>query len=626
MKKRQKWFIILGAAIVLMVIFTYGVIRYVPWNKLMKVPTSSEVDFLQQDPMHNVAPNTLSFDFEVDSTQEVPNGIYKGIAHSGHYSAKVFGKNSFSISVVRDAGDIGLENLDGVAISAWVYAFPTNNEVNGSLVFAANNSVGVNICWKGVHFNGPLIPQGKWTKVSAYFDLSDVRLRLDDKIQLYFWNNSSTDLLVDDFYYVFGAPQERLGDSAGVDMTKEEGDLPKFNYPPFQLSWMQKQDIGNKNGISLIKKVEGFAGEISPADQVIAGNFITNKGALQSILVINAEGKPVLFHYCQGSNKFEEVSLDCPADLFPILRGFTGLKGSFLPGSGDQLFVAGPEGIALLGFETASPPCSKSASTARVKVLWRSAEPILADITLHDDRQVTSGDLNGNGKDELLLFDKEGSWKILQFSPSGASSWEWKMLASGEEYRIREWNRALVEFKATSAPYLSDYKNDLVLTRFRDLKSGKDAYTLLRFLPGDNKFVKVFHDRHGSLGMTIGIDTLKLTDQLIPGIFHHGKPISFLRYNRDWRYNLKDIRFNDSTFQILASIDFAGYDRDRNPKYYEILKLHAGNWLDPDVTSLLVIGRNCKDQDYKGGNCNEYEEIPDLPNTLQLYSFSPNKP
>ncbi|MFH1936271.1 MAG: hypothetical protein ABIK52_01755, partial [Bacteroidota bacterium] len=243
-----------------------------------------------------------------------------------------------------------------------------------------------------------------------------------------------------------------------------------------------------------------------------------------------------------------------------------------------------------------------------------------------DDRQLTNGDLNGDRVEELLLFDTEGSWKILKFSPAGPYGGEWKVTATGEEYKVREWNRGLVEFKANAAPYLSAYNQEVILTVFRDRKSGKNAYTLLRYLPADRKFVKVFPDRQGSLGLTIGIDTLKLADQLMPGHFRPGKPLSFFRYNRDWRYDLKEIRFNDSTFQIMASIDFAGYEGDRNPKYYEILKLHTGNWIDPAVTSVLVIVRNCKDVNYAGGDCNEYEEIPDLPNALQLYSVIPNKP
>ena len=626
MKKRKRLFIILGSAVILLVILAVAVIKYVPWNKLMKVPSSNEGAFAQQDPMRNVAPNSLSFDFEVDSAQDLPNGIYEGIAHSGKYSAKAFGKNSFSVNVVRTAGEIGLENLNAIAMSAWVYVFPTDNEVNGSLVFAANNSVGVNICWKGVHFTGPMIPKEQWTKVSAYFNLSDVRLRPDDNIQLYFWNNSSTDLLVDDFYYVFGAPRDRMGDSARVDMTKEEGYRSQFNYPPFQLMMLQKQDIRNGDGVFLIRNDNLKAGEITPADKVIPGNFITAKGALQSMLVIKPDGKPELYHYCQTNSQFEEITLDCPVDLYPILQGFTLEKGSFLPNSGDQLFVAGSKGMALLEFETTSGPCSKNGSAARVNSLWRSDEPILAGVGLQNDRQLTSGDLSGDRVDELLLFDKEGSWKILRFSPTGSSAGEWKVVTTGEEYKVREWNTGVVEFKATAAPYLSAFSQDIILSVFRDLKTGKNSYTLLRYLPADRKFVKVFPDRQRSVGLTIGIDTLKPTDQLMPGHFQPGKPLSFFRYNRDWRYDLKDIQFNDSTFQILASVDFKGYNGDNNPKYYEILKLHTGNWIDPTVTSVLVIARNCKDPDFAGGDCSEYEEIHDLPGTLQLYSVTQNKP
>ncbi|NQV03588.1 MAG: hypothetical protein HQ542_13140, partial [Bacteroidia bacterium] len=569
MKNRKRLFIILGIALILLTILALLVIRYMPWHKLMKVPTSSEAAFVQQDPMRSLAPNSLSFDFEVDSTQEVPKGIYKGIAHSGNYSAKVFGNNSFSVSVVRTAGEIGLKNLNAVAISAWVYAFPTDNEVNGSLVFAVNNSVGVNLCWKGVHFTGPMIPREQWTKVSAYYDLSDVRIRPDDKIQLYFWNNSSTDLLVDDFYYVFGAPRERLGDSTRADMTKKEGYKPQFNYPPFQLMILQKQDIGNGDGLFLVQNKKTQTGGITPADQVISGNFITAPGALQSMLVIQPTGKPALYHFCQTNSQFEEIALDCPEDLYPLFQECTWLKGSFLPQPGDQLFVAGPGGMALLGFETTSAPCTRSGSSGRLKILWRSDKPLLADVALKNERQLTSGDLDGDRIDELLLFDKKGSWKLLKFVPSGPTSGNWKEKATGEEHKIREWNRALVEFNATAAPYLSTYNNDLILTIFRELKSGKKSYTLLRFLPADGKFVKVFPDRNGSVGLTIGIDTLKLSDQLLPGHFQPGKPLSFFRYNRDWRYDLKDIRFNYSTFQILSSIDFTGFVGDQNPKYYE---------------------------------------------------------
>jgi len=101
MNKKKKVLTIAGITIVAVVIIVIVLIRYVPWHKLMKIPTSSETAFINKDILTNRAPNALSFDFEVDSTQDTPNGIYKGIAHSGKYSAKVFGKNTFSVGVVR---------------------------------------------------------------------------------------------------------------------------------------------------------------------------------------------------------------------------------------------------------------------------------------------------------------------------------------------------------------------------------------------------------------------------------------------------------------------------------------------------------------------------------------------
>lgn len=626
MKKRKRLIILLGIAIVFAVIVGVAAFRYVPWHKFIKVPTSDELAFTNKNPRKNDIPNSLRFDFEVDSTESTPGGIYKGEARSGNYSAKAFGKNSFTVNVVQRAGDIGLENLNGVAVSAWIYIFPSDNEVTGSLVFSANNSVGTNICWKGCGLSGPLVPRGTWFKMSRYFDLSEVRLRDDDQIQFYFWNNSDTEILVDDLFCVFGAPRERKGDSSRVDMTVESGYVAEFNVPPFRTSLLLKQDIGNQDKMFLGMKGERSYGEILPTDQVISGNFITGRGDLQSMLVFGSEGQPALYHFCKSAGRFEEVSLEADPALHTALNGFAWMKGKFLPGKSDQLLVTGQHGMLLLGFDLLSPPCSKEGAAAKMKVLWSSETPGLDGIPLQNGHQMTSGDLTGNGLDELLLFEKNGSWKLFQFVPSGPSSGDWKTLATGEEYKLREWNQSLVDFNASTGRYIAGSATDLVLTRFRDLKTGRDAYTLQRFVPGDKKFVKIFSDSQGSIGLTIGIDTLKLTDQIIPGNFFPGNRNSFLRYNRDWRYDLKDIIFNDSTFRILSAVDFTGNPADRNPKFYEILKLHAGNWLDPDVTSVLAIARNCKDPAFNGKDCSEYEEIPGLPSTLQLYTFTTKKP
>jgi len=93
------------------------------------------------------------------------------------------------------------------------------------------------------------------------------------------------------------------------------------------------------------------------------------------------------------------------------------------------------------------------------------------------------------------------------------------------------------------------------------------------------------------------------------------------RYNRDWRYDLKEIRFNDSAFQVIANMDFNGYEKDFNPKYYEILRLVPAMLVNPGLNSLLVIGKNCKSMDPKQKECKEFLDLPALPGTLQVYSL-----
>ena len=116
----------------------------------------------------------------------MPGGIEKGNAHSGQYSAKAFGKNSFAPAILRKAGELGLENLKAMALSAWVYVKPGSGEVNGAFVFAATNPLGVHVCWKGVSLKDPGVPRGKWFKISGFFDLSEVKFKADTRLEFYF--------------------------------------------------------------------------------------------------------------------------------------------------------------------------------------------------------------------------------------------------------------------------------------------------------------------------------------------------------------------------------------------------------------------------------------------------------
>ena len=71
----------------------------------------------------------------------------------------------------------------------------------------------------------------------------------------------------------------------------------------------------------------------------------------------------------------------------------------------------------------------------------------------------------------------------------------------------------------------------------------------------------------------------------------------------------------------IGTVDFKGYSNDYNPKYYEMVKIIAGNFVSPKQTSLLVMMCNCADKNFDGKHCNTIENLPYLPNSTQLYSI-----
>jgi len=592
--KKKKWIIILGLLIVVSVIVVAVGLKYFPFNKVVSIPSSSETEFTNPQKIHSSAPHSLFFDFEMTPGKDTPDGFYKGIAHSGQFSAKAFGQNSFGASIERTAGELGLENLKAVSLSAWVYVFPGSKEVSATLVFAASNELGVNICWKGVGLSGPGIPKGKWFKISGNIDLSEVKFKPDYKLKVYFWNNSPTDILVDDYYMVFGGPVERRGDSAMTDMTKGGAFNARFNSPPFPVIFLERETAFNK--------ITG----LTPSSHFLAGDFLGNAGGQQSILVTKAGTRPVLLAFCPGSTEIKKLTVRVPAEILPILNSGKILKGKFIAGPGEQLLVFSEKGILMGQLDKIKLSCDASDPAEIVfKVIWKTENTQFEGIRLLNDLPVLSCDLNRDGLSELLLPTENGNWKILKFNPESKEGW--KIVAEGNRNPVKEWDPAIFNIGFFMGRFLPRLNEEVILTVVNNKISGKNDYSLRWFNPSEGRFEPRFTEKQQFFGKTIGLDTLKPSDQFFTGEDGSGQGKKIFRLNRDWRFDLKQLKFNDTTFQIVDNLDFRGYDKDHNPKYYEQLQLIPGKFSNTAM-SVLVIGTNTP-------------ESKDLPDVIELYTL-----
>jgi len=607
------------SAIIVIVLVVAGV-RYFPLSKIMRIGSSPEMEYTNQEQIHSQAPNTLFYDFEVDSKHENDNGLYKGVAHSGNFSTKVFGKNTYSIAINRTAGEIGLDNQDAVGMSCWVYIFPTSNEINGAFVFTINNDLGVNICWKGIPVSGNDLQLGKWFKISGLFDLSDLKLKENFKIQVYFWNNSSTDILADDFYIVFGGQKQRKGDSTFVDMTTGIAFQPRFNFPPYPVNWLEKQEVNNQNSTFLIKADDLREGEISPLDKVYKGNFMANPDAKDDLLIITTKGNVELYHFCSDKTKFTRIRTAIPADLVSLFKSGRIITGRYTGIGTTQILIITETNILLGAFDPGKDVCSSGKDNqSAFNVIWKVPLQKAKTLGFKTGVELLSDDFDGDKISELITIEKNGSWVLFKFDNSQTNPI--RVIASGKEKSVQEWQSKNTTFQVSSGRFLNNYNQDLILTIFKPENSGGFSYSLRRFDAVNRHFVPLFPEKQQYSGKTIGLDTLHPEDEFFTGLFDNSGKIKILRYNREWRFDLKEIKFNDSTYQVMANMDFKGYEKDFNPKYFDVLRIIPGIFLNPGRKSLLVIGRNCKTRDTLTNKCSVFQDLPFLPNTLQFYSF-----
>jgi hypothetical protein len=616
-KKIQRFLFASLLTMVLIVLIFIGKI-YLPYGNIFRHSHAQTESSVSNGQSFN-SPNSLAYNFEPDPKLPIPSGLFIGIAHSGQFSAKVFSKNSYSPSIERKVSEIGIDNLNEVAISSWVYIFPTSAEVSSYLVMAISNDLGMNVVLKRVRVDGNALPMGKWFKVSGLFDLSDIKIKPDYKIQVYFWNNSFTDILVDDFYIVFGGPKARRGDSTLVNLTGGASFTPKFNFPPYPFHLLEKEEINNQNSSFLINDGVIKDGDLSPYDRIFSGHFISDNHGTEDLLVINKAGKAKLFTFCRNTKTFYQITLKIAPSLLEFFQSADILTGYFTGVGISQILLSGRGGLLLGEFEQPVSICSGKVVETSFKSLLNTTNNPFQTGSGH----IIAADLDGKKITEILSTTDDGSWKVYSFEKGNKNPWV--IIASGQTDPLKQWNTRKYDFKITSGRFLQKYSQDIVLTISGEKSKKGFLWSLLRFDPVSRSFIPCFTEKQNYHGKTIGLDTLKPSDEFLSGNFDNSGKVRVFRYNRDWRYDLKEIRFNDSTFQIIANMDFSGYEKDFNPKYYEILRLFPAMLIDPGLTSLLVIGKNCKNRDPEAYECKEFVDIPSLPGMIGVYSLKKTK-
>lgn len=231
-------------------------------------------------------------------------------------------------------------------------------------------------------------------------------------------------------------------------------------------------------------------------------------------------------------------------------------------------------------------------TTATEKTVW------------NDETKKIAGDFNADGKTDLLIVNrKKGSWELFDFNNKN-----WNLVLKGNDYLSTIWlddnNKAFV-----SKLFSKDNKDALIILN-------KNNYSTLQL----NRKTNAFEETKVDLS-PYDTGLFSNTSCVYDGNFDGGTGQQFLKFDTEWRFDLKLIGIDATGFNIINTIDFKGYSNDYNPKYYEFVKIISGKFVNSAKTSLLLMMRNCADNNFNGKHCNQFENVPSLPNSTALYNF-----
>lgn len=120
-------------------------------------------------------------------------------AHSGKFVSVIDSTNSFSLAFHKKIQDISEEKIKSVTFSYWIFVSDLN--AKGKTVLGVDDE-GKLIDWQGRIFQDRVSEPNKWVQISETFTIPD-KVEPKDILSLCVWNESKSEILVDDFQVTF---------------------------------------------------------------------------------------------------------------------------------------------------------------------------------------------------------------------------------------------------------------------------------------------------------------------------------------------------------------------------------------------------------------------------------------
>ncbi len=577
-----------------------AILKFYPWNEgkgLFYIDDIKIEFFTEEESSRGIKlrqQQNFFYDFEPAENNPSPGNQSNVVAHSGSYSIVLSGSDTYSDNIIRRFSDVAYDTVKFISASIWIY--PKDNDPVVTLVVALEHADGTSITWQGKATDKMNLKKNQWHKINFRADLREIKTSPEDISKVYLWNKKGGTVYADDLEIVYGDVPKPEGASSGV-IINLSGDIistPGKNKPPFKQELFSADSVFNPSTVYLINDEK--KGELNPEDLVLAGRFISRNNSGDDIFIANKTGWS-LYTWCNNDKKFVQSFSGQSTD--PV-NGKIAVKGFFEDMNQEEILLFDTSGkieVQRIKYSgNAEKICNKN-SDDKIKQDLLSQTINGFDLS-SKSWNVTAGNFTGDNRSEIAFISSDGQWVLLawrngRFEIEGTGKMSFETVRAVQQVAMSPGRDRVLLFSE------KDHKPDYCML---DFSAGKNNCSIIEFK--DKSFL-AFYNTHS--------------------VFFSGKfeksSYDLFYLDKEWRFDFKKVLLNDNGITIQSQMDFKQPDQNRNPKYYEYSKFIKGDFFGTGVDALLVMMRNCKDANFNGRHCREFEEVKGMPSGFLFYHY-----
>lgn len=494
-------------------------------------------------------PRTFLFAFE----DVVDNRISSKFSYQGFYSTFAKGEDSFSVNSIIPFSDFKTADLQ--SISYRFHLLSENSNIDAVFVAEIIDKDGNNLSWQGTQIKRDDFKTEEWEIFNGQIILTDDLLDPDNYVKFYLWNRLNTTVYLDNIYIVMkGQGFLNPDDMAFCDFTKNPIYVSKANFPPYKYKYLHLQNILSKINLNNL-----FLSNLN----LIVANFDSNFQT-DEILAISKTNNSKLIYFDDYSVKYSEVKF-----LPKLPLNFNAY------GDNHRVFIHDINANTVLEYTFNNKK--------KIFELYAKSDKLnidaLTDVFKMNDSIVSL--ITSSGK----IYNLNYNIQQIEFLNS-------QTLIYPDGNNI----------KAFSGYFFNEKSKELLLIY---LQNRENKYEFFYFDESEIRWKPSPNHENKSLE---AFDKLCFFNSFWVGNFYTDNLDRLLMLNLSERFNLKMVEFNRLTYNILANIDFTGFTKPQNPKFYETRRIICGNFIDNDMTDVMIF------QDNK-------RTIPEFKQKTEIYSF-----